>query len=62
MGTITLGLVDIGSAVAGFLFGGLAPKIFGGKTTAEGVAASKAEVKALVAHIEESLAKIKAAL
>ncbi len=60
MGTITLGLIDIGSAVAGYLFGKIAPKVL--TACAGDPDHDKTEASAVVAKIEAALAKIKAAL
>ncbi len=63
MGTIAFSLVDIGSAVAGYLFGEAAPKIFGGgaKTSAcEGH--DKSALTTLVARIKKNVAAIEAAM
>ncbi len=61
MGTITLGLLDIGSMVAGYLFGKAAPKVL---TAAQGGDATEAKAEAgkLITAIEAKLAEIKAQL
>ena len=60
IGTITLGLIDIGSAVAGYLFGKIAPKVV--TACAGDPTHDKTEVTSVVAKIEAGLAKIKSAL
>ena len=59
MGTISLAAIDIASGIAGFLFGKIAPNIFG-KTAAINPAEHKVEAGKMIALIEAKLAVIKA--
>ena len=64
MGTITIAALDIGSLVGGFLFGKIAPNIFGNKTAAapgehkEIVTELVTAIKGKLAIIETELAKL----